>query len=487
MAESLKRQYDIVALRVSMTSTSRQDVSFTLQAKDDDTLRDLQTWRTTIDALGIDSHSGQRPTQRVLERPDLPARMLAFIRNYYQTDPRGRRPLWVHVVAPYGALKFVAWERVLGRALGVPVLMLPDFIFPPPLDTEEELEVLVCGSAPLGHEHWSVLEAMRTTVRRISNAVDRRIHLQVFTDQAIYDTLLGEWTGLPGFAEQVTMHDPATARPFADEADEPHESSPYALRSPWLRWMSETLSGHSVDVAHFVCHGYLSGGHGALLFAQSPLGRTDRYLAGPVRSPELNSFLTTIGAWASSFVSVTDNYSELGMRAVIDDIAQTRPGPLIMNASAADPTGEFLAEAYGFLFGRTRRSPPASESLCLYCQPYLDPSADPVADTSRRRRRSMAPPAEVPTVFRNEAQRTAADFAEQASPLEDVYAGRPRVSGLVASTARFAEEVQLKYQQLARDEVASPEQCDHDAKLAKTTLDRLTQYVADRATSGTPE
>ena len=123
----------------------------------------------------------------------------------------------MHVVAPYGALRFVAWERVLGRALGVPVLMLPDFIFPPPLDTEEELEVLVCGSAPLGHEHWSVLEAMRTTVRRISNAVDRRVHLQVFTDQAIYDTLLREWTGLPGFAEQVTMHDPATARPFADD------------------------------------------------------------------------------------------------------------------------------------------------------------------------------------------------------------------------------------------------------------------------------
>ena len=487
MAEALKRQFDIVALRVSMTNASRDDVTFTLQAKSDGMLRDLQSWRSTISALGLDSHSGVRPTQRVLDRPDFPPRMLAFIRNYYETDPRGRRPIWVHVVAPYGALRFVAWERVLGRALGVPVLMLPDFIFPPPLDTEEELEVVVCGSAPLGHEHWSVLDAMRTTVRCISNAVDRRVHLHVFTDQAIYDTLLREWTGLPGFAEQATMHDPATARPFADETDEASEASPYALRSPWLRWMAETLSGHSVDVAHFVCHGYLSRGHGAMLFAQSPLGRTDRYLAAPVRSPELNSFLTTMGAWASSFVSLPDNYSELGLRAVIDDIAQTRPGPLIMNASAADPTGEALSAAYGFLFGRTRRSPPASEALCLYCQPYLDPSADPAADTSRTRRRSIAPPAEVPSVFRNDAQRAAADSAEEASPLEHVYAGSPRVSGLVASTARFAEEVQLKYQQLARDEVATPEQCDRDAKLAKSTLDRLTQFVATRATSDKPE
>ncbi len=94
----------------------------------------------------------------------------------------------------------------------------------------------------------------------------------------------------------------------------------------------------------------------------------------------------------------------------------------------------------------------------------------------------------MPNVVRNHG---AADgrraCAEEASPLENVYAGSPRVSGLVASTARFAEEVQLKYQQLARDEVASPEQCDHDAKLAKTTLERLTQYVANRATSGKPE
>ncbi len=487
MAELLKRQYDIVALRVSMSSDRRDDVTFTLQAKVNDELRDLQTWRSTVGALGLDSHSGQRPTQRVLDRPDLPPRMLAFIRNYYETDPRGRRPLWVHVVAPYGALRFVAWERVLGRALSVPVLMLPDFIFPPPLDTEEELEVLVCGSAPLGREHWPVLDAMRTTVRRISNAVDRRVHLHVFTDQAIYDTLRREWTGLPGFAEQVTMHDPSTAGPFADESGEPPETSPYALRSPWLRWMAEALRGHAVDVAHFVCHGYLSGGHGALLFAQSPLGRTDRYLAAPVRSAELHSFLTTMGAWASSFVSVPDNFSELGLRSVIDDIAETRPGPLLMDTSVADPTGEALADAYGFLFGRTRRSPPASEALCLYCQPYLDPSADPAADMSRTRRRSIAPPAEVASVFRNDAQRTAADFAEGVSPLENVYAGNPRVSGLVASTARFAEEVQLKYQQLARDEVATPEQCDRETKLAQTTLERLTQFVATRATSGIPE
>jgi hypothetical protein len=90
-------------------------------------------------------------------------------------------------------------------------------------------------------------------------------------------------------------------------------------------------------------------------------------------------------------------------------------------------------------------------------------------------------------VLRNDAQRRTASRAEDASPLEDVYASSPRVSGLVASTARFTEEVQLKYQQLARDEVATPEQCEQDSRLAMETLDRLSQFVANRATKGAPE
>jgi hypothetical protein len=487
MAESLKRHYDIVALRVAMPAGTRSgEVVFTLQAKVNARLADLGSWPTDASALSLGSSSGSRPSQGMVLMPDLPPGMIAALREFYAHEPAPPRPLWVHLVAPYGALRFVAWERVLGAALGVPVLMLPDFLFPPPLDTEAELEVAVCGSAPIGHEHWSVLEAMRVTIRRISNAVDRKVHLHVFTDQAIYDDLLRTWTGLPGFAEEVTMHDPAGARPFADDDDTPEEIGPYGLRSPWLRWMAQELKGASVDVAHFVCHGYLSRGHGSLLFAQSPLGRTDRYLVAPVGAHELHSFLTTMGAWATSFVSLPDNFSEPGLRAVIDDIAQSRPGPLLMHTIAADPEGQALSDAYGFLFGRTRRPPPASPAVLLYCQPYLDPSADPIADP-RHQRRSDAPPAELANVLRNDAQRRTASRAEDASPLEDVYASSPRVSGLVASTARFTEEVQLKYQQLARDEVATPEQCEQDSRLAMETLDRLSQFVANRATKGAPE
>ncbi len=489
MAEALKRQYNIVVLRVALPNGARDDdVMFTLQAKVDDELRDLSHWRTTLAVLGIGPGSDSRSSQGQVLMPTLPVGLVETVRAFFRADARPDRPLWVHMVLPYGALRFVAWERVLGAAIGVPILMLPDFLFPPPLDTEAELEVVVCGSAPLGHEHWSVLEALRVTIRRISNAVDRPIHINVFADQQIADTLLAEWTGLPGFAEEVTVHDPAEARPFADDdGDQPATAGLSGIRSPWLRWMKETLKGRSIDVAHVVCHGYLSRGRGSLLFAQSPKGRTDRYLAGPVGAGELQNFLTAIGAWATSFVALPDNYSEPGLRAVIDDIAQSRPGPLVMQSITADPQGDALSEAYGFLFGRTRKSPPVSSALLLYCQPYLVPSADPVADTSRSRRRAAAPPADMPNVLRNDAQRTVASRAEDASSLESVYESSPRVSAVVASTARFAEDVQLKYQQLARDEVAPAEQCSHDAELAQDTLDRLTRFVARRAATMTPE
>lgn len=489
MAELLKRQYDIVVLRVAMPNGARDDdVTFTLQAKVDGELRDLHHWPTTFAALGLGVSSESRPGQGKVLMPDLPAGLVETVRAFFRADGRPDRPLWVHMVLPSGTLRFVAWERVLGAAIGVPILMLPDFLFPPPLDTEAELEVLVCGSAPLGHEHWSVLDALRVTIRRISNSVDRPIHINVFADQQIADTLLEEWTGVPGFAEEVTVHDPADARPFAEEdRDEPAQAVPSGIRSPWLRWMKQTLKGRSIDVAHFVSHGYLSHGRGSLLFAQSPKGRTDRYLAGPVGAGELQNFLTAIGAWATSFVALSDNYSEPGLRVVIDDIAQSRPGPLVMHSITDDPKGDALSDAYGFLFGHSRRAPPVSPALLLYCQPYLVPSADPVAGTSRSRRRAAAPPADMPNVLRNDAQRMAASRAEDASSLEGVYESSRRVSAVVASTARFAEDVQLKYQQLARDEVAPAEQCNRDAALAQDTLDRLTTFVARRASTETPE
>ena len=66
----------------------------------------------------------------------------------------------------------------------------------------------------------------------------------------------------------------------------------------------------------------------------------------------------------------------------------------------------------------------------------LVPSADPVAGTNLTRRRAAAPPAEMPNVVRNDAQRMAASRAADASSLEDVYQSSKRVSGLVASTAQ---------------------------------------------------
>ena len=376
---------------------------------------------------------------------------------------------------------------MLGTALDVPILMLPDFLFPSPLETEEELEVLVCGSAPQDHEHGSVFDAMRRTIERMLISTGRRIRIHVFTDRPIADALTNAWTSLNVLGTTVLIHDPETAAPFLTDDESSRVPGPSStLRSPWLRWMQRRMAGRALDVAHFVCHGYLSRGRGALLFAQSPIGRTDRFLTGPVTAAELQTFLTSTGAWATSFSSVSDNFSEPGLRAVADGIAQSRPGPMLMASMKADPQCNALAAGYRFLFAPARSPVPKSSALLIYCQPYL--VAPPTSSGRDVNIRASGLPAEtVEVVARNDAQIAAASLATNESPLGPLYAGRPRVSSWVASTARFAEGVHLKYQQLSRDQIASVEQCNHDSKIALETVGRLTRFVAERANKGTPE
>jgi hypothetical protein len=82
---------------------------------------------------------------------------------------------------------------------------------------------------------------------------------------------------------------------------------------------------------------------------------------------------------------------------------------------------------------------------------------------------------------RNSVQSQVAASALETSPLDPFFARGDQVVSWVASTQRFAEQVQLRYQQVARDEVMSPERCSHDAKVALDTVDELRRAVAAHA------
>lgn len=452
MAQLLKRQYDIVVLKTGLIDARRDepDVRFTLQCKLEGSLENIREWRGHTGAMGLRERFDPRQLSSSAPPPIfLPGDLLDDLKAWFTQETEGARPLWVHLVKPYGALRFVPWERLLGETLEVPILMLPDFIFPPPREAAAVLDVVLCGSAPLGHEEGSVYHAVRVAARRILEGTPRRTRLHVFVDKQFVEFLKNEWNSVGRLGNEILVYDHTIAAKYVEEDPSSRlVDSAGVLRSPWLLWMREALRGWGVDVVHFCCHGYLSRDRGALLFAQSPLERSERYLAGPVGTTELQTFLTQTGAWSSVFTSLPDNFSEPGLRALADQIAQSRPGPMMMHSLGRDPDGGALAAGYHFLFGTAPEPAPRSTALFMYCQPSL------------------------------QVQRT-----DDLSPLGALFAGDENASPWIASTERFAEQVQLRYQELARDELLPEPLRERQTQLALETVDRLRAAVADALAS----
>jgi len=499
MAELLKRNYDVIALKVELLprASKDEDVRFTLQYKLDGGLLSEEPWFGSMRAMGLRPEEFRSRVWGGMGPPiHLPPHLLDALSQWMERETDGSRPLWVHLVKPYGLLRFVPWEQLLGMSLNVPVLMLPDFIFPPPRETAGVLDVVLCASAPLGCEESSIYQATRLAIQRVREAKARRVRMHVFVDEQVSQAIRDEFQYL-GSDAPVIVHDHGPAYKYAlEDRSSRLLDRTGTLRSPWLLWMREALSGHGADVVHFVCHGHLSREQGALLFAQSPVERTDRYLAGPVGALELQTFLTQVGAWSVVFSSVSDNNSQPGLRALADQIAQSRPGPLMMHTLAFDPDALALGDGYRFLYADAPGQPPRTPALFLYCQPYL--ARDAVGPRARSRMdRSSWKPA-LPELARNAAQEAAAlrpwgvdpDVADplsvrraikENSLIDDVYSREEQVPTWVASTERFVEQVQLDLQQIAREDLLPGTHRELQERVARDMLGTLRSAVAEAA------
>jgi hypothetical protein len=447
MAEMLKRQYDLVVFKVDMQPT-RPNVLFTLQAKVDGALTDIRSWPGDITELGLlrDRDATVACT--------LPTSMVSELAAWMSENTTGMSPLWVHLVKPYGALRFMPWERAFGSDFPQPILMLPDFIFPPPREASETLDVALLASAPLHVEDYLVKEAVRNTVGGIITAAVRRTELHVFADQDMYSelhTLMGMVTDS---AVKVTLYDPREAEPYVvEDLSSRLVDQTGQLRSPWLLWMRNELRRNSVDVFHFVGHGSLTRDRGALLVAQSPMERTREFRAGPISATELATFMTQVGAWGTALTVARQNNSEPGLRAIADEIGQTRPGPVLMHNAERDPSLSMMRDAYRLLFDTMPAGMPKSDALFVYCQPYRVRSGDTTeleVGTQRRVRSDIT--LESP-VSRNANQtRIAQGFNSLSSPLDSVIERSGTVKPWVAATERVAEQVQLKMLASVRDD-----------------------------------
>jgi hypothetical protein len=441
-------------------------------------LEDVRSWQGYTSSMGLREAFDTRKIAGggALPQIVLPVDLLSDLHIWFKEGTEGDRPLWVHLVKPYGGLRLVPWERLLGEVLDVPILMLPDFLFPPPREVSATLDVVLCGSAPLGSEESSICQAVTLAAQRIIQGSPRRTRLHVFVDAHIVDSLHSQWIAAGRLGTEIFVYDGKLAEAYVTEDPSSRlVDRAGVLRSPWLLWMRDALRKRAVDVVHFCCHGYLARGRGALLFAQSPLDRSDRYLAGPVGLVELQTFLTQVGAWSSAFSSLHDNFSEPGLRALADEIAQNRPGPMMMHNLRIDPGGDALAAGYHFLYANRPSPPPRSTALFIYCQPYLSPDAVSLEPPMRGAEPAFA------ELARNTLQQAQAKQTGEDSPLDSLFGGEENVASWIAATERYSEQVQLRYQELARDELMPQEMTARQTQLAMDTIARLRAAVADEA------
>jgi hypothetical protein len=486
MAELLKRQYNLVVLKVEMRP-SQPDVMFTLQAKVEGELTNIHVWLSSIEALGLlwdrTLQSGNERNRGTRGDGALPTDMVGEIAQWMTENIHDGQPLWVHLVKPYGALRFMPWERAFGSAFGHAILMLPDFLFPPPRESSETLDVALCATAPLNSEDGHVRHALHSAIAAILKASVRRTELHVFADAQLYPEVRSAAALVTDSNVTVTPYDPTNAAEYAAaDLSSRLVDNTGQLRSPWLLWMRNELKNRSVDVVHMIGHGYLSRDRGALLMAQSPLERTNDFRAGPVSSIELCNFMTQLGAWGTVLTGVWDNHSPMGLRALADEIGQSRPGPVLMHSLDRDPNQSFLAPAYKLLFDTAPSGMPISDSLFVYCQPYRVGSgaADPFEVGTQGRTRSVIT-LESP-VSRNYAQSAAAEEASKsASALDAVIQRSGPVKPWVSATERVAEQVQLKLQTSVRDDDDSDPVQSARKAASLSMLDSLRESVASFA------
>lgn len=371
MAEILKREYDLLTLKVSLDTADRETrVTCDLEGMAEGQFGRLDGWVLSADDMGLPDHLEARRTLYGGYAFRLPEHLVEGLRQAIGSVEPSGQPLWLHLVKPYGYLGMVPWERLLQPALQIPLLRLPDFLADPPRETPSVLDVVLCTSLPTAKESFMVVDRLTEMIPGILAAVPRRTTIHLFTDAEWHPSLEHRLKEMGLLEGPVELHDPQEAGPYAaPEATLQVRDRPGAIENPWLLWIRDALKGQSIDIAHFICHGFLSRDRGALAFSETPLRNEDRRMARFVGAAELTAFLTQTGAWSVAFSSPENNYSEMGLRQLADAIAQLRPGPVVHHEITGDSGGAALAGVYRFLFGPAPQEPPASPALFTYCHP----------------------------------------------------------------------------------------------------------------------
>jgi hypothetical protein len=371
MAAFIKKTYNLMALQVSLLSeTDEAQINFELQGTEQHKTYKIQDWIIPSGEFGLPPHLDRQKVLKQGYQFHLPQYVVADTRKILDSFEYNG-PIWLHLVKPYGFLGLVPWESLLLPEVNRPVLRLPDAWADPPDEIPSTLDVALCASEPVADTPFDIVRGIISITEGLLHVPRPTVRVNIFTDQKWFHELRGYWDSQGLLNKNVFVHDQAAASAYATPRRSLEVASVRELASPWLLWMREALAGRSVDLVYFLSHGYMSELKGALALAESPTINRDASWSRFVGADELNMFLLQVGAWSVTLDSPLENYSEMGLRSVADDLAQRRPGPVLHHETRLDdPSLTELAGTLNFLYNPLPATPPCTRSISLCCQPF---------------------------------------------------------------------------------------------------------------------
>lgn len=242
--------------------------------------------------------------------------------------------LWLEFPSPRGCLYVMPWEFLL-QPVGRNLFRLPNY-FVRPQAPGQNLEVAVCSSAPAAKSPFAASAILAALADKYLRLTGHQVTLHLFTDVEAYPTAGA--IDLPH--GRVIAYDPATASSYEPPRRTSAAGTSARLSNPWLLWMRDALRGRPLDFVHFVTHGYMSGGRGAVAVAPTPTVNTDARVSRFIGAAEMNTFMSQVGAWGLVLTGPPGNFSQAGLRELADAVALVRPGIAMTHDADRDIDGE---------------------------------------------------------------------------------------------------------------------------------------------------
>lgn len=365
-----------------------------------------------------------------------------------------RSSVWLEFTTPSGYLTSLPWEQWLVPVVRRAVLRLPYFTLRP-RSAVDTLDVVLCATSPTAESRFPADSIVRLA-RRIADAVPRLVTLHLFTDSAAYPEVRGPAADLPA---RIIVHDPADAERYAPPRRGTELDDSYDVTNPWLLWIRDALSGRSADVLHFLCHGYLFGDRGALVFASSPLERSGREYSGCVGLGQVSTLMTRLGAWSFAVSGPAHNYSQTALRQLGDSLARSAPSYVLVHDARSDSGFADAAAMYEFLYPSVSASPPPrARAVTCWAHPQLVEEYPAVSDSTSPGAGLLSEDGSS-SVFEPETEQA---IASEGTP------------AWLASSTRLIERAQASWLNVSTaDEEATPSVSEADAEAALRNVTEL--------------